>query len=334
MNAKLTRGRSNPALSLRGMLASVGSRLRRSPEHGAPVTDDVALRGPVGSRGRPLEWRIHWILRVAVGLEFIGHGAFGVMTKEAWVPYYELFGIPGSTALGLMPLTGAVDIALGLSVLLRPTRAALLYMAVWGLYTATLRPLTGEGGWELVERAYNFGVPLALLLLHGWGASRAQWLERIRAVPRLSRGQALAFVLGFRAMIAAYLIGHGALGLLTDKRGLIELYDSIGLTGLVSDPRALNELIGSFEIVLGLAVLAAPATALLVFVCAWKLATELLFVTAGAYGAGFEVIERSGAYAAPLALIWLGAVLAREEGPARALRRNSRRCTSEPEGAW
>ena len=146
------------------------------------MTDSVALRRPSGSGPRPLEWRIHWILRVAVALEFIGHGAFGIMTKEAWLPYYDLFGIPASTALQLMPLTGAVDIALGLLVLLRPTRAALLYMAFWGLYTATLRPLTGEGGWELVERAYNFGGPLALLLLHGWGATRAQWLERIRAV--------------------------------------------------------------------------------------------------------------------------------------------------------
>ena len=288
---------------------------------------------PSGFRARPLEWRIHWILRVAVALEFIGHGAFGIMTKQAWLPYYELFGISASTALALMPLTGAVDIALGLLVLLRPTRAALLYMAFWGLYTATLRPLSGEGGWELVERAYNFGAPLALLLLHGWGATRAQWLERIRTVPRLSRERAQAFALGFRAMIAAYLIGHGALGLLTNKQGLISLYDSIGLTGLVSDPRVLNELIGSFEIALGLTVLAVPATGLLVFVCLWKLATESLFVTAAAYGAAFEVIERASAYAAPLVLIWLGAILAREERPALRFNTNPRRHAAEPEHA-
>ncbi len=87
-----------------------------------------------------------------------------------------------------------------------------------------------------------------------------------------------------------------------------DFYDSIGLTGVVSDPRVLNEVIGSFVIALGLAVLAVPATSLLVFVCAWKLATEFLFVTAGAYGAGFEVIERACAYAAPIALIGPGAI--------------------------
>ena len=44
-------------------------------------------------------------------------------------------------------------------------------------------------------------------------------------------------------MIAAYVIGHGALGLLADKQGVIERYDSIGLTGLVSDRRVLRQVI-------------------------------------------------------------------------------------------
>jgi len=37
---------------------------------------------------------LHWILRVAVAACFIGHGAFGLMTKAAWVPYFTIFGIP------------------------------------------------------------------------------------------------------------------------------------------------------------------------------------------------------------------------------------------------
>jgi hypothetical protein len=49
----------------------------------------------------------------------------------------------------------------------RPTRALIAYMAFWGLFTATLRPLAGEGIWELVERSYNYGVRAALLLLYG-----------------------------------------------------------------------------------------------------------------------------------------------------------------------
>jgi hypothetical protein len=110
---------------------------------------------------------LFWLLRVAAGLEFIGHGAFGIITKAAWVPYFDLIGIPERWAYRLMPLVGSVDIFLGLLVLLKPIRAALLYMAVWGLWTALLRPLSGEPFWETIERAPNYLVPLALLYLRG-----------------------------------------------------------------------------------------------------------------------------------------------------------------------
>jgi hypothetical protein len=42
---------------------------------------------------------------------------------------------------------------------------------------------------------------------------------------------------------------------------------------------------------------------LLVFVAAWKLATEFLFVVAGA--PIWEFVERAGSYAAPLALSFM-----------------------------
>jgi hypothetical protein len=90
---------------------------------------------------------------------------------------------------------------------------------------------------------------------------------------------------------------------------LVEHYASIGLTALVGDPHTLNEVIGLFEVALGVLVFAWPATGVLVFVLAWKLATELLYVTAGAVGAGWEVTERAGAYAAPLALICVASLL-------------------------
>ena len=263
------------------------------------------------------EWRIHWILRVAIAAEFIGHGAFGIKGKEAWLAYYDVMMIPPSFAEYLMPLTGMVDITLGLLILLRPMRATILYMACWGLFTASLRPLAGEGGWELVERSYNYGVPLMLLLLIGPGTSARHWFERVREIPRLTYERARSLAWGLRAIIACYLIGHGALGVLTGKPVLLDHYDSVGLTSLVGDPASLNEVVGLFEIGLGLLVFAVPATGLLLFVVVWKLATEMLHVTAGAYGAGFEVIERGSAYAAPLALIYLKSFLARHAARAQ-----------------
>jgi hypothetical protein len=50
------------------------------------VVDKVARQTP--------EWKIHWLFRLALFCEFVGHGAFGVLTKQAWVAYFTPFGIP------------------------------------------------------------------------------------------------------------------------------------------------------------------------------------------------------------------------------------------------
>jgi hypothetical protein len=55
------------------------------------------MRAIIGSvqqwRTLPLERKLHWILRVGVIGCFIGHGAYGFLPKEAWVPYFEVVGI-------------------------------------------------------------------------------------------------------------------------------------------------------------------------------------------------------------------------------------------------
>jgi hypothetical protein len=118
---------------------------------------------------------LFWLLRLACVWEYVGHGAFGVLTKAAWVPYYGVVGIPEAWAYRLMPLTGSVDIFLGFLVLLKPVHAALLYMALWGLWTALLRPLSGEPFWETLERAPNVLVPAALLVLRGLPPDWRTW---------------------------------------------------------------------------------------------------------------------------------------------------------------
>jgi hypothetical protein len=269
------------------------------------------------------EGRVELILRVAAAAEFIGHGAFGIFGKEGWLPYFGVLGIGESSAWHLMPVQGSIDIGLGLLLLARPMRGPLAFMAFWGLFTATLRPLAGEGIWELVERSYNYGVPLALLLLYGLGSSSQwlkprHWLARISEVPLLTASRANRFGWGLRFVIGAYLIGHGGLGVFTGKQSLLAEYDSIGLTGLVNDPSTLNTIVGLFEIGLGVVVFAFPANGLLLVVVAWKVATEALYFPVGAAGAGFEVIERAGAYGAPLALLYLKSI--------------TRRSTDEPAG--
>ena len=62
--------------------------------------------------------------------------------------------------------------------------------------------------------------------------------------------------------------------------------------------------LGGFEMLLGVLCLGATSSAFFLFVCAWKLGTEGLYVPAQAYGAWWEVLERGSSYAAPL--LWIG----------------------------
>src|SRR5271170_8011548 len=88
--------------------------------------------------------RIHYTLRIAAAMCFIGHGAFGIITKPIWCNYFAVFGIGHDLAYRLMPLLGGFDILLGISLLIYPIRATLIWLIIWGTITALLRPLSGE----------------------------------------------------------------------------------------------------------------------------------------------------------------------------------------------
>src|SRR5215475_8750357 len=126
-------------------------------------------------RALPLERKLYWILRLGVIGCFIGHGTYGFITKEAWVPYFGVVGLNRTWAYRLMPWIGVMDLSLGLMMAVVPLRVVLLHLTVWGLWTAALRPLSGDSVWEFVERAGNYGVPLAFLVLVGVPCSRRGW---------------------------------------------------------------------------------------------------------------------------------------------------------------
>ena len=251
-----------------------------------------------------LEWKIHWLFRLALFCEFVGHGAFGVLTKQAWVAYFTLFGIPEAWGWRLMPVVGSVDIVLGTLTLVAPIRAALLYMTIWGFFTALLRPLAGEGWWEFFERAYNFGVPGLMLWMHSAGTTCNTWFTVITDIPRLTVARAQQYQWALRGIMASMLIGHGGFGLVMGKQNLLRFYAAAGF-GVFGVPLpTVSALLGGFEMLLGVGCLVAQGTTFFLFVFLWKLGTELLYVPAQAYGAWWEVMERGSSYAAPL--LWLG----------------------------
>jgi hypothetical protein len=89
------------------------------------------------------------------------------------------------------------------------------------------------------------------------------------------------------------LVGHGALGVM-GKPMLVSHYAALGL------PLESTVVIGWFEIALALGVAVRPMVGVLLFVTAWKLATQSLFIVAGA--PIWEFVARAGSCAAPLAL--------------------------------
>jgi hypothetical protein len=115
---------------------------------------------------------IQWVLRIAVAGEFLGHGAFAIQGKAQWVGWFAKFGVTNpETATTLLLLIGLLDVLVALIVLFKPVRIALLWAILWGFWTALIRPIVGESGWDFVERWANWGAPLALLLLLGWPKS-------------------------------------------------------------------------------------------------------------------------------------------------------------------
>lgn len=236
--------------------------------------------------------RIWNVLRIGAALCFIGHGAFGLLRKEAWLPFFAIFGIGAEAAHYLMPLVGGIDIALGIMALVSPRPVVFAYMAVWAVWTAALRPLSGDSFAELTERAGNYGVPMVLLLMALPRPSVRAWLARIHAedLPTLDTRRVTQLLVATTTLLLA---GHGFIGLAGSPL-LAAHYQSVGLSA------SLVPTIGALEISAALALALRPSVSLALVICGWKLASESLFLAAGA--PMWEVIERGGSYAAPLAL--------------------------------
>ena len=77
--------------------------------------------------------------------------------------YLATAGIGRTITPTLLPLIGAMDIALGVAVVLYPHPLLLAWAVVWALAAAAMRPLSGESAWTAVEMSGNWLPALALL---------------------------------------------------------------------------------------------------------------------------------------------------------------------------
>jgi hypothetical protein len=242
-----------------------------------------------------LDQKVQYTLRIAVAMCFIGHGAFGIITKPAWCNYFAVFGMGPDLSYQIMPVVGCFDILLGVVMLIYPVRAIPAWLVVWGVFTALLRPLSGEPLAEFIERAGNFGAPLAFLFLAGRAKNTKEWFTPIR--PRVQRDGAAFKQFALCLRIAAFLLvlGHGWLNLV-GKKNLLGQYTSIGF----SNPEQVAQLIGMMEIAAAFILLIRPFRSLVFVLFIWKMISEIFYPQYKL----FEWVERGGSYGVLLAL-WM-----------------------------
>ncbi|MFD0793965.1 hypothetical protein ACFQZX_10060 [Mucilaginibacter litoreus] len=239
--------------------------------------------------------QIHYVLRIAIAMCFIGHGSFGIITKQIWCNYFAVFGIDTKTAYALMPWVGAADIALGMVMLLRPMRAIALWLVIWGGLTAFLRPASGEPFAEFIERAGNFGAPLAMLILSGGIKSFKHLLDPIDPNAQADE-RTIHNIYNCLKMVGFLLLaGHGWLNLI-QKKSLLNQYAALGF----SDPAKVAQIVGVFELLAAVIVLLKPVRYVVLLFVIWKVASELFYPKYEL----FEWIERGGSYGTLIAL-WL-----------------------------
>jgi hypothetical protein len=237
---------------------------------------------------------IYYTLRFAAAMCMIGHGAFGIIGKQIWLNYFAVFGIGHVLGAQLMPIMGTVDILMGISLLIYPTRAILLWLAIWGCVTALCRPISGEPFAEFIERAGNFGVPVTLLLLCGLNLNSVKsWFSGIEADTPTNVRTLGKVVICLRIIVFLLLIGHGWLNLI-EKKGIMNQYTALGF----SNPAGVAHIAGLFELLAGCMVVIKPIRPVLFAFLLWKMGSELFYP----HWELFEWVERGGSYGAILAL--------------------------------
>ena len=240
------------------------------------------------------EQKIYYTLRIASAMCFIGHGSFGIITKPIWSNYFGVFGISADTSYHLMPIVGSIDVLMGIIILLYPMRAIITWLVIWGVVTALLRPLSGEPFAEFIERAGNFGAPLALIILSGYaGTGFKKMLAPVTPAACVDTKILKSVTTCLRFVVCFLFIGHGWLNII-EKKDLVNLYMRFGFV----NPAKTAGFIGLFEIVAGLSVLIRPVRSFVLLLFIWKIASELFYP----HYEIFEWIERGGSYGAILAL--------------------------------
>jgi len=125
-----------------------------------------------------------WLLRIGLFVLFFSHGMLALLGNPQFIDLilgsvWNLFGISMREALAtqVLQFIGIVDIVVAISLLIRPWKYVLYWMAFWGLLTAFSR-ITAMGWWtyfEILLRISHILAPLVILEINRqWQAIAGQ----------------------------------------------------------------------------------------------------------------------------------------------------------------
>jgi hypothetical protein len=106
-----------------------------------------------------------------------------------------------------------------------------------------------------------------------------------------------------RLAVAGALVGHGAYGAVLARASWYAYFGALGFSERTVESTGLLRIVGGAEIALGVITLVFPAPALLLFISAWKVFTEILRPATGE--PFWEFIERASNMLAPLVLLYV-----------------------------
>lgn len=107
---------------------------------------------------------MEFIFRIGICFTFLGHGFYALIGKKEWIPLVQAFGFSEEAAQIILPIVGVMDIIVGVSILLKPFKAVIIWAAFWAFIAALSRPLSGMDLLEMIERSSNWALPLVFLI--------------------------------------------------------------------------------------------------------------------------------------------------------------------------
>src|SRR3989338_6306717 len=122
------------------------------------------------------EKKFEWLLRIGVAGEFAGHGLLAIGHKADWIKWIsQMANVDTGVATTMLTVIGILDVIVAIIVLIKPVKPVLLWAALWGFWTALVRPLVGNTAdifilsspWlDFIERFANWAAPLALYFFY------------------------------------------------------------------------------------------------------------------------------------------------------------------------